>query len=149
MTMTTMTTTYNKNSAAHEYWLGFVIAGLLYVMPGLTFEELATYFKMDHASTAKGGFAKIRIKMKSAQMKALRASALLLGSADLLMDAHWNKGEMFEKLITERFTGEQWIKDSVPFWIGPDAVINGKAVQIKLNGAELTNERTLAKYFPA
>ena len=149
MTMTTMTTTYHKNSAATEYWLGFVIAGLLYVMPGLTFEELAAYFKMDHASTAKGGFAKIRIKMKSAQMKALRTTALLLGSADLLMDAHWNKGEMFEKLITERFTGEQWVKDSVPFWVGPDAVINGKAVQIKLNGAELTNERTLARYFPA
>jgi len=149
MTMTTMTTTYNKNSVAHEYWFGFVLAGLLYVVAGMTFEQLAVYFKMDHASTAKGGFAKIRIKARSAEMKALREKALLLGSADLLTSDHWNKGEMFEKLITERFTGEQWVKDSVPFWIGPDAVINGKNVQIKLNGAELTNERTLARYFPA
>lgn len=144
-----MTETYNKNSAAHTYYFGFILAGLLYVVAGMTFTELSAYFKMDRASTAKGGFKKIRIRATSADLKALLPIATLLGSEDLLMDAHWNKGEMFEKIITERYTAEQWVKDSVPFFLAGDATINGEQVQIKLNGAELTNEKILRRYFPA
>ena len=146
--MNWMKETYHKNSAASEYWFGFVVAGMLYVMTGMTFEELAAFFKMDRASTAKGGFAKIRIKARAAELKALAAKAILIGSENLLMDEHWNKGEMLEKIITERFTGREWVKDSVPFFVAGDVEINGKQVQIKLNGAELTNEKILKRYFP-
>ena len=146
--MNWMKETYHKNSAASEYWFGFVVAGMLYVMTGMTFEELAAFFKMDRASTAKGGFQKIRIKAKAAELKALAAKAILIGSENLLMDEHWNKGEMLEKIITERFTGREWVKDSVPFFVAGDVEINGKQVQIKLNGAELTNEKILRRYFP-
>lgn len=144
--MTAMMTAYNKNSASHIYYFGFVVAGLLYVMTGMTFDEIATYFKMDRASTAKGGFRKIRIRANSADLKALLPKALLIGSADLLNDPHWNKGEMFEKIITEQFAGEKWVKDSVPFFVDGDATIDGVKVQIKLNGAELTNEKILARF---
>lgn len=142
-----MTETYNTNSAAHTYYFGFVLAGLLYVVAGMTFAELSAYFKMDRASSAKGGFAKIRIRATVADLTALAPVATLLGSADLLLDDHWNKGEMFEKIITERFTATEWVKDSVPFFKAGDATINGEEVQIKLNGAELTNEKILRKYF--
>ena len=148
MMMNWMKETYHKTSAADEYWFGFVVAGMLYVMTGMTFEEISTFFKMDRASSARGGFAKIRIKAKAAELKALTEKALLLGAESLLMDDHWNKGEMFEKIITERFAGQVWVKDSVPYFIAGDAEINGKQVQIKLNGAELTNEKILQKYFP-
>ena len=144
-----MTETYNANSAAHSYYFGFVLSGLLYVIAGMTFDELAAYFKMDRASTAKGGFLKIRIRANTAELKALLPVATLLGSAELLTDEHWNKGEMFEKIITERYTTEQWVKDSVPFFKAGDAEINGEQVQIKLNGAELTNEKILKRYFAA
>lgn len=144
-----MTETYNKNSAAHTYYFGFVLAGLLYVVAGMTFDEIAAYFKMDRASTAKGGFLKIRIRATSADLKALVPVATLLGSADLLANDHWNKGEMFEKVITERYTATEWVKDSVPFFKAGDAEINGEQVQIKLNGAELTNEKILKRYFAA
>ena len=141
-----LTTAYNKNSASHVYYFGFIIAGLLYAVTGMTFDELSAYFKNDRASTAKGGFRKVRIKANSADLKALLPKALLIGSADLLNDAKWNKGEMFEKVITEMFTTEKWVKDSVPFFLAGDAVINGENVQIKLNGAELTNEKILSRY---
>ena len=141
-----MTETYNKNSAAHTYYFGFVLAGLLYVVAGMTFTELSAYFKMDRASTAKGGFKKIRIRATTADLKALLPVATLLGSETLLNDGHWNKGEMFEKVITERFTAEKWVKDSVPFFMDGDATINGEKVQIKLNGAELTNEKILRRF---
>ena len=142
-----MTETYNKNSAAHTYYFGFVLAGLLYVVAGMTFTELSAYFKMDRASTAKGGFNKIRIRATAADLAALLPVATLLGDADLLNDPHWNKGEMFEKIITETYTAEQWVKDSVPFFKAGDAEINGEQVQIKLNGAELTNEKILTRFF--
>ena len=141
-----LTIAYNKNSASHIYYFGFIVAGLLYAVCGMTFEELSAYLKNDRASTAKGGFRKIRIKATSADLKALLPKARLIGSADMLNDAKWNKGEMFEKIITEMFTTEKWVKDSVPFFLAGDAVINGENVQIKLNYAELTNEKILARY---
>lgn len=141
-----LTTAYNKNSAAHSYWFGFILAGLLYVVAGMNFDELSAYFKNDRASSAKGGFRKVRIRATTPELKALLPKALMIGSADLLLDDHWNKGEMFEKIITERFAGEKWVKDSVPFFVDGDATINGVKVQIKLNGAELTNEKILARY---
>ena len=144
--MTAMMTAYNKNSASHIYYFGFVVAGLLYVMTGMTFDELSAYFKADRASSKRGGFAKIRIKANSADLKALLPKALLIGSADLLNDSHWNKGETFEKIITEMFTADKWVKDTVPFFLAGDAVIDGENVQIKLNGVELTNEKILTRY---
>lgn len=142
-----MTETYEKNSAAHTYYFGFILAGLLYVVAGMNFTALSAYFKTDRASSAKGGFAKVRIRATTADLRALLPMATLIGSADLLEDSRWNKGEMFEKIITETYTPEKWVKDSVPFFMAGDAVINGEPVQIKLNGAELTNEKILRKYF--
>lgn len=142
-----MTETYHTNSAADEYWFGFVLNHMLYVVCGMSFEELATLFKMDRASSKRGGFLKIRIKATTPMLKNLMDRATLLGDENLLELAGYNKGEAFEKIITERYTAEQWVKDSVPFWMDGDATINGKKVQIKLNGAELTNEKTLKKYF--
>ena len=144
--MMNLLTAYNKNSAAHTYYFGFIFAGLLYAVCGMTFEEIAALCRMDRASTSKGGFRKIRIRATAAQCAALIPHALLIGSADLLNDPKWNKGEMFEKIITEMFTGEKWQKDSVPFFVAGDAVINGENVQIKLNQAELTNEKILKRY---
>ena len=145
--MNWMIKTYRENAAAHIYYFGFVLAGLLYVVTDMEFDALAAYFKADRASTAKGGFAKIRIRANTADLKALLPIATLIGSADLLNDSHWNKGEMFEKIITERYTATEWVKDSVPFFKAGDANINGEEVQIKLNGAELTNEKILHRYF--
>lgn len=144
--MMNLLTAYNKNSAAHTYYFGFIVAGLLYAVCGMTFDELTVFCKMDRASTAKGGFRKIRIRATAAQCVALIPKALLIGSADLLNDPKWNRGEMFEKIITERFTANKWVKDSVPFFVDGDATINGEKVQIKLNQAELTNEKILARY---
>ena len=141
-----LTTAYNKNSASHLYYFGFIVAGLLYVVCGMSFDEISAYFKNDRASSAKGGFRKVRIKANSAELKALLPKALLIGSADMLLDSHWNKGEMFEKIITEMFTAEKWVKDSTPFFLAGDAVIGGQNVQIKLNNAELTNEKILTRY---
>ena len=145
MTMTEMKVAYCTRSAAHKYALGFVFGGNLYVIT-LSFVELSRFFKLDRASSKRGGFAKIRIKLTSAERAELSEVAECLGAEDLLTkDSAHNKGENFERELTERWTAEEWVKDSVPFWVKGDITVNGEEIQVKLDGAELTNERTLAR----
>ena len=145
MTMNEMTIAYARKTAAHKYALGFVYEGRLYVVV-LSFAELSRYFKLDRASSKRGGFAKIRIKLTSADRAKLSATAELIGTADLLeKDTAHNKGENFERELTERWTAETWVKDSVPFWVKGDITVNGEEIQVKLDGAELTNEKILAR----
>jgi hypothetical protein len=56
----------------------------------------------------------------------------------------YNRGEIFEKLITEYF-GQEWKKDTVPFWEQGDIRLNGKEVQIKLDTATLTSTKQIAR----
>ncbi len=145
MTMNEMTIAYARKTAAHKYALGFVCNGHLYVVV-LSFAELSRYFKLDRASSKRGGFAKIRIKLTSAERAELAKTAELLGAESLLVkDAKHNKGENFERELTERWTTETWVKDSIPFWVAGDIRVNGEEVQVKLDGAELTNERILSR----
>lgn len=145
MTMTEMMNAYNARSAAHTYALGFVEGHSLYAVK-LSFTELSRFFKLDRASSKRGGFAKIRIKLTAKDRAELSATAELIGTEDLLTaDTAHNKGENFERELTERWTSEAWVKDSVPFWVAGDIRVNGVEIQVKLDGAELTNERTLGR----
>ena len=145
MTMTEMKIAYCARSAAHKYALGFVFGGNLYVIT-LSFAELARFFKLDRASSKRGGFAKIRIKLTAKDRAELSATAELIGAEDLLTaDKAHNKGENFERELTERWTSETWVKDSIPFWVAGDIRVDGIEIQVKLDGAELTNERTLGR----
>ncbi len=145
MTMTEMMTAYNARSASHVYALGFAHERNLYAVK-LTFEELSAYFKLDRASSKRGGFAKIRIKLTAKDRAELSATAELIGAESLLTkDSAHNKGENFERELTERWTAETWVKDSVPFWMAGDIRVNGIEIQIKLDGAELTNEKILQR----
>ena len=144
-----MLATYEANTAASEYWFGFVLNHMVYVVPGMTFAELSRFFRKDRASSAKGGFLKIRIRARVNELESLLPKAMMLGAESILTEAVANKGDGFEKVIVERFTGATWAKNSVPFFADGDATINGVKVQIKLNGAELTNEKILKRYFPA
>ena len=145
MTMTEMMNAYNARSAAHTYALGFLFDRNLYAVR-LSFEELSRFFKLDRASSKRGGFAKIRIKLTAKDRAELSATAELIGAEDLLTkDGAHNKGENFERELTERWTSETWVKDSVPFWVAGDIRVDGIEIQVKLDGAELTNERTLGR----
>lgn len=145
MSMNEMTIAYARKTAAHKYALGFVYEGRLYVVV-LSFAELSRFFKLDRASSKRGGFAKIRIKLTAKDRAELSATAELLGAEDLLTaDPKHNKGENFERELTERWTAETWVKDSIPFWVKGDITVNGEEVQVKLDGAELTNEKILAR----
>lgn len=140
-----MLTRYGARSAAHVYALGFPFSGNLYVKK-LSFAELVRFAKLDRASSKRGGFAKIRIKLTAKDRAELSATAELIGAEDLLTaDPAHNKGENLERVLTELWTGESWVKDSVPFWMAGDIRVDGVEIQIKLDGAELTNEKILSR----
>ena len=136
---------YLTHSAATAYDIGFILDGLLY---HVRVDHLPTeWLKADRCSSKRGGWAKIRVRLSAKAKAALVATgaAELLGAADLLdTDDRYNKGERYERIITER-AGQVWVKDSVPFWVAGDLSINGEEIQIKFDGAELTNEQTMRK----
>lgn len=145
MTAEMMKVLYNALSASHLYILGFMVQNVLYYTM-MDFEKLAGFMKMDRMSTAKGGWAKLRIKLTTAQKAELLKIATRCGTVeDLTAMEKYNKGENFERIITELLTGQRWVKDSVPFNVAGDIVLNGENVQIKFDGAEITNERLLTK----
>ena len=149
MTMQEMMETYNRFAGAHKYLLGFVVEKKVYYVT-LSFNQLATYFKMDRMSSKKGGYAKIRIRMTAAQRREMMASATLLGDSSLLeADTNYNRGDNFEKIIVETLEGKAWKKNSDPFNRGGDTRLNGEEIQVKLDSAELTNERCLSKLLAA
>lgn len=147
MTKEEMIATYEALSAADSYIFGFAHNhNLYYVQTDKLPDEL---LKRDVASKSHGGVQKIRVRASSAMRAAFVDSgkAVLLGTDELLNanSDKYNKGERFEKLIQELLTGTTWQKDSVPFYEAGDIELNGQQVQIKFDGAELTNEKTLMR----
>lgn len=147
MTLNEMITLYNALSAADGYIVGFILNHLLYYVrfDGHLPTEI---LKFDRASSKRGGMAKVRVRLGADFRKAMVANgtAVLMGAEDLLFTADkWNKGERFERIITETLTTEKWVKDSVPFNVAGDIELNGKQIQIKFDDAELTNEKTLKR----
>lgn len=137
---------YNALSAATAYIVGFILNGMIYyTLSAHIADEL---LKLDHASSKRGGYAKIRVRLsRDAKWELVHSgTAIKVGAAEMMnYEGHYNKGERFERLITELLTNETWVKDSVPFNVAGDITLNGEQVQIKFDGAELTNEKTLGR----
>ena len=90
MTMETMLALYNALSASHLYILGFLIKDVLYYVT-MDFEELRRYMKLDRASSKRGGMAKVRIRLTSAQKAELLKIAIACGtSQDLIKDIKYD-----------------------------------------------------------
>lgn len=140
MTKRTMMKWYEIFSAADAYIVGFVLDGALYMV------EMARiaprFLNVEEASRNQG--TNLRLRLKRAQKEALAKKAICLGDADVLTTGKYNKGENFEKVVTEYF-GQEWVKDTVPFYVQGDICLDGKEVQIKLDTATLANEKMLNK----
>lgn len=133
---------YNANQSADSYIIGFVNKGLLY------FTKVAhmnlEWLKVEKASRNQGN--NLRLRMRVAHCKSLieSGSAICLGSADMLKASKYNKGEIFEKIITEYY-GQTWEKDNIGFDKDGDITIDGEKIQIKLNSATLLNDKRITR----
>ena len=141
-TKRTMMKHYRTNSAADAYILGFVEDKMLYMVE--VAEIKPRFLTVEQASRNQGENLRLRIR-KNLKKQLMRKNPVCLGSANLLNEKKYNKGEIFEKLVTEYF-GQTWVKDNVPFWVQGDIEINGKQIQIKLDSATLMNTKQIAKF---
>lgn len=136
---------YNKLAGAHHYIWGFTVKGIVYI--AVTDETVLPYVcKLDKASRG-AGYA-LRFKPTMDQKLFLMVNAQMLCSADyfnmVVAESRYNKGEIFEKMVTEK-AGQEWHKDNVLFTECGDINIDGIEYQIKFENATFTNEKSLRK----
>ena len=135
---------YNAVAYTHNYIWGFTFKGNVY-MAITTAEVMPMVCKLDKASRG-AGYA-LRFCPNAQQKVALMPKATLLCSEkffnETCADSKYNKGEIFEKMVTEYF-GQEWTKDNVPFTEDGDITVNGIAYQIKFQKATFCNEKSIA-----
>ena len=134
---------YGRTSFTHEYLFGWIEKNDVYAV-FLQWDEFKNLLlKNDKAATSKGGMLKIRVKADTKARIILKKKAFIIASADeLSADIKHNKGENFERIVTEKLCGEKWEKDSVPYYAAGDVIYKGRPIQVKFDGAELTNAKT-------
>lgn len=137
---------YNSKAFTHFYIFGFRMNGNIWMVI-TTSEILEAVLSLDKASRG-AGYA-LRFKPNKAKKLALLAeNGKVLCSEkffdELVKDSKYNKGEIFEKLVTELY-GQEWEKDNVPFTEDGDLTVNGIAYQIKFEKATFINEKQMMR----
>lgn len=137
---------YNAIAFTHNYIFGFIYKGTVYMV--CTTSQLLPYLLTLDTSSRGTGYS-LRFKPTKEQKLFLLTHAKALCSERyfnaLVAESKYNRGEIFEKLVTERY-GQRWVKDNVPFTEAGDIEINGVAYQIKFEKATFTNEKSLARF---
>ena len=137
---------YNELAYTHNYMFGFDDRGTIYC--AITDSKILSFVcTLDRASRG-AGYA-LRFKPNKAQKELLKTFDLIpicstVYFNQLVATIKYNKGEVFEKLVTEYF-GQVWEKDNVPFTKAGDIEVDGITYQIKFEKATFTNEKSLGK----
>ena len=144
MTHTERINNYKATSAAHAYIIGFIVKTLVYC---LTLTELPDWmFKDDREGTSHGGALKLRFNPTKNDKYVMihTMGAEVVGTVDEVLTGRKNKGEAWEKYLTEK-AGQTWKKDSVPYYLDGDLTVDGIKYQIKFESASFANENTIQK----
>ncbi len=138
-----MFATYSNMAFTPNYIMGFKFKGNIY-FAHMDEAQVKAVMTLDKASRG-AGYA-LRFKPNTGHKVYMLQFAKVLCSVeffdDMVKNSKYNKGEIFEKLMTEHY-GQTWVKDSVPFTQDGDLTVNGTAYQIKYESATFTNEKTL------
>ena len=134
-----------KIEYTHNYYMGFIANGLVYAY---TTKTLTTGIKLDKASSKNGGGYSIRYSPTKAEKTDLINSGICEVICtekfflETVADSKYNKGEVFEKLVTEKM-GLEWFKDNVRFDKGADIETNEIAYSVKFQKATIATEKTI------
>lgn len=136
---------YERASFAKSYILGFAYKGNVYM--ARTDASVFPYvMTLDLAS--RGAGCSIRFCPTNDQKLFLLNRSTILCSEKFFNEtcasSIYNRGEIFEKLVTESF-GQVWEKDNVPFTEAGDIEVGGIAIQIKYQKSTLASEKTLER----
>ena len=135
---------YRKFSRADAYILGFVYKHDLYCI--IVDEIMPRFMRVEKSSSKKGGHEKLQFRLNNALKEQLiRKGAEKIGTETDLLEIAGNKGVSFERMVYRMNGQEPRPKDSVRFDKGGDININGIEYQIKLDGAQIVEFKTLNK----
>ena len=138
-----MFATYGALSYTEQYIMGFKFHGMVYYAH-MTEAQIKAVVKLDKASRG-AGYA-LRFKPNVDQKVYMLQFAKVLCSVeffdDMVKASKYNKGEIFEQLMTEHY-GQTWVKDNVPFTDDGDITVDGVAYQIKFEAATFATEKSL------
>lgn len=137
---------YNHLSYTHHYIYGFCYQNLIYMVEADS-SIMPYILKLDHAGRGAGHSLRFcpntaqKILLMSKGAKVLCSKAFFEAT---VKESKYNKGEIFEKMVTE-FFGQTWKKDRVPFTEDGDLTVYGISFQIKFEKATFVSEKTLAR----
>lgn len=131
---------YNKTSASHKYILGFDYNNNIYMITVST-KIIQSIIRLE--STGRDGYA-LRYKPNNKiKTYLLTLGAIVLCSTEyfnhIVNTTKYNKGEVFERLITEYYN-QEWCKDNIDYRVQGDININDTEVQIKYERATFITE---------
>lgn len=135
---------YNSVAYTHNYIWGFQYKGIIY-MATTTAEYMPYICKLDKASRGAGYALRFCPNVKQ-KLTLLPKAEPLCSTAyfkETVESSIYNRGEIFEKLVTEHF-GQVWEKDNIPFTEAGDIEVDGIAYQIKYEKATFCNEKSIA-----
>ena len=123
---------YNKTSFTHHYIFGFELKGNIYAVA--TTKEVLPFITTVESAGKNNGLALKYKPNTTMKMMLMGKGAKVVCSVEyfnqLVADSKYNKGEIFERLITEA-NGQTWVKDNVPYTKDGDLTIGKIAYQIK------------------
>ena len=131
---------YNKTSAAHLYIIGFNYKGNIYMVK-VTADILKALVWIE--KSGKDGYA-LKFKVNNSErLYLLTLGARVLCSTDyfnhLVKTTRYNKGETYERLVTEYYN-QEWHKDNIDYRVQGDITINGTEIQVKYEKATFITE---------
>lgn len=137
---------YNRHAFTHNYIFGINFHGNIFMVETSS-DILCQVLKLDKASRGNGYALRFKPNNKVRELL-MTEKATFLCSAEMFRDlcdeSKYNKGEVFEKLVTEYY-GQEWEKDSVPFTDDGDLTVDGVAYQIKYESASFINEKQMMR----
>ena len=138
---------YRENEFTNLYIYGFRMNGNIWMVK--TNSEVMPYIvKLAKASKGAGASIRFRPNKRDKELLLTNGENEILCTEnffnEMVENSKYNKGEIFEKLVTEYF-GQTWEKDSVPFYEDGDLTVNGKAYQIKFEQATFINEAQMLR----
>lgn len=140
MTKEEMIRLVRENDKAEYVRLGFIYAHKLYSID-LDFIP-DEFIRLSTASRGQGAQLRIYVPAATRAMMVV-CGATCEGPESLVHEQGLNRGHAYEKYITETYEHKVWKKDSIPFYVQGDCVLDGKQVQVKLDNGTITNEKIL------
>ncbi|MBR3673862.1 MAG: hypothetical protein IKN65_06260 [Clostridia bacterium] len=138
---------YNALSFTHNYIFGYEYKGNVYAT-SVTAEVLPYILKLDKASRGAGYALRFCPTVEQKLFLMMQNTTGVICSSEYfkteVANSIYNNGEIFEKLVTEKF-GQVWEKDNIPYTEAGDIEVDGVAYQIKFQKATFTNEKSLAR----